>query len=246
MDPNEIDWSELITRSLIQQVGRQPTREDVDRLIAELQAARQDPEGAGIGRQLRAMGMAQLDTSEGMAFVTQVIDLTLKRLESMGVEGADAVTAPPERAALAVAQARLLLEPFLTPGADHAQLATQLRPRPEDYDKVFEPAFAGVAREAYERIWDEMNPVPRPNTGQRELLLAAATAEQIRSEGAPGAFPGGFSRIRDTLLPGPVWLCWKFVRQGERLGMAFDGLVRVGDRFCWFPKTWRVLGNIDA
>jgi hypothetical protein len=142
--------------------------------------------------------------------------------------------------------ARLLLEPFLKPGAAHEQLAAQLRPRPEDYAEVFEEAYAGVAQQAYERIFEENNPIPRPNRGQSELLLAAATAERIRDEGAPSAFPGGFDRVRHTIRPGTVWLCWKFVRQGERLGMAFDGLVLVGDRFCWFPKLWRVLGAIDA
>ena len=246
MDPNEIDWSELITRSLMQQVGREPTREDMERLIAELKMARQDPEAAGIGRQLRALGMAQLDSNEGLTFVQQVIDLTLQRLEGMGVSSAAQVSGPPEPLAVAITQARLLLEPFLRPGAAYEQLAAQLRPQPGDYAKVFEAAYAGVAQEAYERIWDEMKPVPRPNAGQRELLLAGASSEQIRDEGAPGAFPGGFDRVRHTLRPGHVWLCWKFVKQGERLGMAFDGLVRVEDHWAWFPKTWRVLGGIDA
>jgi hypothetical protein len=246
MDPNEIDWSELITRSLMQQVGRQPTAEDMERLIDELEKARQDPEGAGIGRQLRALGLAHMDSAEGLAFVQQVIDLTLQRLQSLGVKGAEAPPAPTEPVVTAVQAARLLLEPFLSTGADHATLATQLRPRPEDYEAVFEAAYAGVAREAYERIWDEMNPVPRPNAGQRELLLAAASSDKIRDEGAPRAFPGGFERVRHTMKPGRVWLCWKFVKQGERLGMAFDGLVRIDDHWAWFPKCWRVLGNIDA
>jgi hypothetical protein len=246
MDPNEIDWSELITRSLMQQVGREPTRADMERLIAELKQARQDPEGAGIGRQLRALGLDHLDSSEGLAFVQQVIDLTLTRLEELGVAAAAPETGPPDPVVATVYTARMMLEPFLKPGADHATLATRLRPRPEDYDKVFVAAYAGVAREAYERIWDELNPVPRPNAGQRELLLAAATSEKIRDEGAPSTFPGGFGRIRHTLAPGHVWLCWKFVKQGERLGMAFDGLVRIEDHWAWFPKCWRVLGQIDA
>ncbi len=246
MDSNEIDWSELITRALVQQLGEEPTRADLDRLIEELKQARQDPEGAGIGRQLRALGLGELDSSQGLAFVQQVIDLTLRRLEQLGVASAGPVEAAPDRVAAAVAAARLLLEPFLKPGAPHEQLAAQLRPRPEDYALVFEDAYAGVAQQAYERIFEEHNPIPRPNRGQSELLLAAATAESIREEGAPQAFPGGFDRVRHTIKPGTVWLCWKFVRQGERLGMAFDGLVLVGDRFCWFPKLWRVLGAIDA
>ena len=256
MDKQEPDWAELITRALLQQTGRQPTPADMERLIAELRIARDDPEAAGLGRQLRAMGLAQLDGQDTVAFMRQVIDLTLKRLEEMGVAPAESAapattgggrrTTPNPELVLVTTAARSLLEPFLVPGADHASLAKQLRPRPEDYAIVFEQAYAGVAQEAYERIWDGMDPVPRPNAGQRDLLLAAATSDSIRDQGAPRAFPGGFSMVRHTMRPGLVWLCWKFVKPGSRLGMAFDGLVRVDDHWAWFPKSWRVLGNIDA
>jgi hypothetical protein len=246
MDPKDIDWTELITRSLIQKAGGQPTRADIDRLIAELEQARADPEGAGIGRQLRALGMAQLDNPEGMAFVRQVIDLTLQRLEGMGVASTGAPEPVAEPVMLAAASARLLLEPFLKPNADLEALAAQLRPRPEDYALVFVDAYAAVAQEAYERIWRDHKPVPQPKRGQLELLLAAESSDTIRDHGAPHAFPGGFERIRHTLRPGLIWLCWKFVQPGERMGMAFDGLVRIDDHWAWFPKAWRVLGKIDA
>jgi hypothetical protein len=246
MDPNEIDWSELITRSILQQAGPQPSREDIERFIAELRQAQEDPEGAGIGRQLRALGLPQLAGPEGMVFVRQIIGLTLQRLETMGIQGAEPGQEPSEATTQTHARARAALEAFLRPGADHEALTAQLRPRPEDYALVFEAAYAAVAQQAYERIWDEARPVARPKPGQRELLLASAASDIIRGEGAPKVFPAGFARVAHTLQPGRTWFCWKFVRPGERVGMAFDGLVDLGDRFAWFPKTWRVLGKIDA
>ncbi len=247
MDTNDIDWSELISQSLLQQLGREPTRGDVERLIAELKKARLNPEAAGIGRQLRAAGLTGMDNAEGMVLVQRIIDLTVKRLESMGAtDPGPAPTSIELDLAAVTAQARLMLEPFLKSGAVHAQLAQQLKPQPEDYAKVFEAAYADVARQAYERIWKEHEPVPRPKAGQVELLLAAAVSDTIRDEGAPHAFPGGFESIRHALLPGRIWLCWKFVQPRQRLGMAFDGLVFIDDHFAWFPKAWRVLGRIDA
>ena len=249
MDPKDADWTELITRALLQQVGRQPTKADMERLVQELRTARDNPEAAGLARQLQGMGMAQLDTPEGLSFVRQVIDLTLKQLESMG---AVPDTVPPDRPgldedlALAMARARQLLEPFLQPHANLAQLATQLRLQEGDAAKVFEPAYAAVAQQAYEQIWEHANPIPKPNRGQNELLLAAARSDTIRDAGAPSSFPGGFRRIGHTMLPGRVWICWKFVAPGKRLGMAFDGLVWLDDHWAWFPKCWRVLGNIGA
>ena len=34
---------------------------------------------------------------------------------------------------------------------------------------------------------------------------------------------------------------FKFVKQGETTGMAFDGLIYVNDRWVIMPKPWRVL-----
>ncbi|MFH1465763.1 MAG: hypothetical protein ABIO70_15355 [Pseudomonadota bacterium] len=248
MNPKEADWSQIFTRALLQQVGRTPQREDLERVVAELRAAREDPEGAGIGRQLRAMGLGSLAGPEGALFVRQIIDVTLAQLTALMdspaetppvADGADAL-------ALLVAQARALLSPFQRPGAPLPQLTAALRPRDGDYAVAFQPAYAAVARQAYGRLWDGEPPVIGPKPGQTELLISAAPAERILAEGPPPAFPGGFSRVTHLLLPGPTWLCWKFVRPGQAIGMAFDGLCWCGDHFAWFPRTWRVLGHIEA
>ena len=55
-------------------------------------------------------------------------------------------------------------------------------------------------------------------------------------------FPGGYREVARAFQPDPIWLCWKFVEPGSRLGMAHNGLVQVEPlRFAWFPKPWRVL-----
>ena len=246
MDPAEIDWATLIQRALLQRLGRQPEPEELHRAVEELRAARNDPEGGEIGRQLRALGTGALGP-EAVAFVERVLDLTLAQLEALGDAGQAAAPSGPDPAlARALGDARLLLQPFLQPGADCAALTAALHPRPEDHALAFEPAWAGLARSAYERIFQDPRAVIAPKPGQTELLLAAATAEQLRSQAPPRTFPGGFAELGPALRPGAIWLCWKFVEPGRSLGMAFDGLCRIEGRFAWFPKAWRVIGRVDA
>jgi hypothetical protein len=247
MDPTQPDWSELFTRALLRHLGNPPRREDLERLVAELRAARDDPEGAAIGRQLRATGLTLLDGPEGALVLRRLLDATLTRLTALlgapeGVppaEGGDALV-------LLAARARTLLAAFLAPGAPHLQLTLALRPRDADYAVAFQPAYAAVAQQAYARFWDPGPPAIAPRSGQTELLLSAAPAERILAEGPPPPFPGGFARATHLLRPGPVWFCWKFVRPGQTLGMSFDGLCWCDDHFAWFPRTWKVLGHIDA
>jgi hypothetical protein len=246
MAPDQPDWTLLIARSLLHQLGRAPTREDLERLMAELRAARQDPEGAGIGRELRALGLGELAGPGGGELIRQVIDHTLTQLTALvGDPQADATPAVADAAVLAADAARALLTPFVRPGVPGPLLTAALRPRAEDYGLAFEPAWAGVARQAYERLWEAGMPAIAPRRGQTELLLAVASVEQLRAQ-PPRAFPGGAARVAHMLLPGRQWVCWKFVRPGQTLGLAFDGLCWLDGRFAWFPRAWRLLGRIDA
>jgi hypothetical protein len=76
-----------------------------------------------------------------------------------------------------------------------------------------------------------------------ELALFKATTDELQ-QGAAAAneFPGGYKRIADKFKPGLTIYRWKYVKPGEKLGMAFDGLVNVNGHWVWFPKSWRILG----
>ncbi|MCA9544096.1 MAG: hypothetical protein KC613_06880 [Myxococcales bacterium] len=138
--------------------------------------------------------------------------------------------------------AKALLESLLAPGADHIALSKALQPRPEDYAKVFKGAAAEQAKAGYSAPWAAGAIVVKPKPGQTALKLAQATSEQLAA-GAPeaGEFPGGYGKIKDHFQPGFTWYRFKFVEPGQDLGMAFDGLVYVGDHWALFPKPWRVI-----
>src|SRR5262249_26735955 len=141
------------------------------------------------------------------------------------------------------AGARALLQEFLKPGADTAALSKQLRPTHADYAAVFLGDDADKAEKAYATPWDSGQMVIAAKTGQTELKVFAASSEELKAgTGNAREFPGGWAKVGVSLKPGLTFYRWKFVRPGEDLGMAFDGLVNVNGHWALFPKPWRALG----
>jgi hypothetical protein len=138
--------------------------------------------------------------------------------------------------------AKALLEQFLKPGADHAGLSKSLRPQAADYEAVFEGAVVPKLKSMYEPAWDKGALVIAPKEGQTELRLVSATSEELKSA-APRAreLPGGYRRVAPVLKSGVTLYRFKFVRPGQALGMAYDGLVHVNGRWVIFPKPWRAM-----
>ncbi len=125
--------------------------------------------------------------------------------------------------------------------ADPKQGFAILKPRDEDYDRVFVGAAAAAARAGYAGLWAGVPPWPaRPD--QTELHVAVAYTEDFAAGNERAApFPGGYKTIAASLAPGVAWLLWEAVAPGERNGIVFDGLVPIDDRWAWFPKPWRVV-----
>jgi hypothetical protein len=123
------------------------------------------------------------------------------------------------------------------------EMTMQLAPRPGDVDLVFAPSVAEQVEVAYQRVW-EKGIVMGPNHGQTQVIVAACAAGMLADEKDPAAakFPGGYRRIAHLLRPEVIWFAWKFVEPGRTSGMAYNGLVRIDNRFVWFPKPWVALG----
>jgi hypothetical protein len=120
-------------------------------------------------------------------------------------------------------------------------LVSELRPRPEDYARVFQPAYVEAARRAYDALFLAARPLERA-PHQTVLRLSMATAAELREFGTQTCeFPGGYVEILDALLPESLWVHWKYVAPGASSGMSYDGLTRLDDRWVWFPKPYRFL-----
>lgn len=125
--------------------------------------------------------------------------------------------------------------------AAQLELVGTLLPESSDYEKVFVPEVVEQARKAYEALWI----APRPleiGPHQTTLRVVVASGAELAA-GAPvlQEFPGGYAEIADLLLPDSIWVHWKHLSPGSTTGMAYDGLVRIGERWVWLPKPYRLL-----
>jgi hypothetical protein len=124
------------------------------------------------------------------------------------------------------------------------ELMRALRPRHEDYARVFVPSAVDKAQLGYGELW---NTPPRslgkPNQTEVHAVGVATGASLVDENDLSKGFPGGYRKIAHLLQPDIVVVAFKLVAPGESLGMAYDGLVKLDDRWAWFPKPWRVLGE---
>lgn len=117
------------------------------------------------------------------------------------------------------AELRQLLEEIAVDGTGVA--LRELRPREDDYARVFAPAARERARERYEHLWTGPIDFRHPEPGARvEIEFRPAEGE--------------------TLMAGRIWVAWRYVVPGRTAGLSYDGLVWCDDHWAWFPKPNRL------
>lgn len=136
--------------------------------------------------------------------------------------------------------AQQLLERFLSPDEDHEALFQSLKPPPELYAQLFTDAqLADKLREAAEALWAAPCPIRPAEAAQTELLVYAATSEELEAQEGPAMdFPGGYRNVGPKLAPGLRLFAFKFVEPGHHMGTLFDGLHPHGEGWAFIPKPW--------
>ncbi|MEZ5715156.1 MAG: hypothetical protein R3D85_08290 [Paracoccaceae bacterium] len=139
------------------------------------------------------------------------------------------------------AEARARLMEFLQPGTDRARLTWAMKPTDADIRAVYAEPLAGKLIAAYGEMFTPSVAIG-PKEGQTEVLTWYATTRELR-EGNPvlKEFPGGYKKAVGFMQGDYPILRFKFVEPGETLGLAFDGLIFVNDRWVLMPKPWRYL-----
>jgi len=143
------------------------------------------------------------------------------------------------------AGAKDLLSTFLKQGNDNVALTLALKPSSADYRAVFATEeLAAAAEKTYESLWSAVPKMPiGPKEGQTELSMLSALTDELKTgAGNSREFPGGYKQASEWLKPGLRVYRWKFLKPGERLGMAFDGLYHVNGHWVLMPKPWRIKG----
>ncbi len=150
-------------------------------------------------------------------------------------------TAPAEKGDDTEAGAKKLLSAFLKPDADLKTLSAALRPEKADYEAVFSREFSAKLFALYDPAWASGKLVLTAKEGQTELIVRSAPSADIKAwtKNASDVLPGGYQKIKDEFKEGNTIYSFKFVKPGETLGMAYDGLVFVNGHWRIFPKPFR-------
>ena len=125
---------------------------------------------------------------------------------------------------------------------DAAGMTKALRPTSADYKAVFTDDFAPKAEKSYAELWNDPKAVIGADPANTELKLSKATTDDIKAwtHDVEMDFPGGYQRVGQYFKPGLTVYRWKYVKPGETLGMAYDGLIYVNNHWAWFPKPYRI------
>jgi hypothetical protein len=130
-------------------------------------------------------------------------------------------------------------------GPEGPETIESLRPRADDYPRVFQPEIVVAARAAYDALWSTPPQVEQLTVGELKLRVDAAPAGMLREPNElSNRFPGGYRPLAPYLKPDRIWFVWRYLRPGNAAGMRYDGVVRLDDRWVWFPKPYRVIGEI--
>lgn len=136
-----------------------------------------------------------------------------------------------------VRTATALLLP-LTHGTPEA-ITAALKPQDSDYEAAFVGESAALARAGYAPMWSAP-PRGLAKPEQTNVLINGCFASAFATDNVDSRqFPGAYRPIAHRLVPTLPWLRFVFVAPGQTSGMAYDGLVWIGDHWAWFPKPWR-------
>jgi hypothetical protein len=138
-------------------------------------------------------------------------------------------------------EGRALLNRFFDPLADHAAMTLALKPTAEDVRAVYGEPLAAKLIANYDELFASGGAI-QPKPGQTQLLTTFTTTGALkRGDPVLAEFPGGYEDVLPYIVGNVPIARFKFVEPGETLGMAFDGLVHVNERWVFMPRPWRAL-----
>lgn len=138
---------------------------------------------------------------------------------------------------------RNLLMRFFDPAEDHGALTLSLKPSADDVRAVYGEPLASALINGYDEMF-QPGAIIRPKPEHQQLLTTFTTTGRLKArDPVADEFPGGYDDVVPFIVGDVPIGRFKFVEQGETLGLAFDGLIFVNDHWVLMPKPWRMLAE---
>lgn len=137
--------------------------------------------------------------------------------------------------------ARALLQRFYAPGADHRALTQALLPTEAEVKAVYaEPLGSALWADYAAQMTPDVAFAPKAD--HNDLLIVHTTTRALfDQQPVLQEFPGGYKEVLQYLKVDVPIVRFKFITSGETLGLAFDGLIYLNNRWVIMPKPWRSL-----
>ncbi|MFK7754700.1 MAG: hypothetical protein AB8B51_19415 [Sedimentitalea sp.] len=137
--------------------------------------------------------------------------------------------------------AERFLTQFLDPNADFAKLTAGMAPTAAEVAAVYSEPLASKLVQIYAGMYNSGATIT-PKPGQNSLLITHTNTGSLKSRDAVlRDFPGGYERIVEYIAGDYPIVRFKFVEEGKELGLAFDGLIFINNRWVLMFKPWRAL-----
>jgi hypothetical protein len=131
-------------------------------------------------------------------------------------------------------------------GPEGGAALSALRPRPDDYARVFVGAIAAPMRSAFEEVWQTPPEIETLRAGEMRLEVNASPAGMLATDNELSRhFPGGYRALAPMLRPDRIWFTWRYVSPDGEIRVRYDGLVRLDDRWAWFPRPYRIAAALS-
>jgi len=131
----------------------------------------------------------------------------------------------------------------LMKSSDKAGMVAKMKPTKADLEALFDPSAVETMSAYVDKVYGSIGDIGMKPEQTEVLFNMAATEDFLNATDAAKKFPGGYARLAPKLKPGVIWYAWKYVKPGETLGMAFDGLAHVNSRWVWIPKPFRAISE---
>jgi ribosomal protein L17 len=132
---------------------------------------------------------------------------------------------------------------FMKGGSDADALLKNMKPSLEDCklivtSEVDAKKLADMAEQMYAQV--KAADIAPSKASQTDVLVFHSTTAALKT-GADQELPGGYTEKASKFKDGLDIYGFKFVEPNEKLGMAFDGLYFVNNKWVFFPKAWKYL-----
>lgn len=137
-------------------------------------------------------------------------------------------------------QVEAIAKRFVEAGADHPAIFASLKPTPAELAAIFDEASVGPVSKQVDEFYETVKANLSLKPTQTEVIVGGGKIDVFRA-GTPTGCPTAYKAVAEKMKPGLALYCFSIVEPGQKKGTTIDALIKVGERWVFVPKPFRVI-----